>query len=43
LSKKTISNFGTPSQLMYTPGKREDAWKIEIGPNKEQEDLNWLL
>jgi len=43
LSKKTISNFGTPNQLVYTPGKKEDSWKIEIGPNKEQEDLQWLL
>jgi len=43
LSKKTISNFGTPSQLMYTPGKKEDSWKIEIGPNKDNEDLQWLL
>jgi len=43
LSKKTISNFATPNQLMYTPGKKEDSWKIEIGPQKETEDLNWLL
>ena len=43
LSKKTMSNFATPNQLMYTPGGEEDAWRIEIGPNKENEDIKWLL
>jgi len=43
LSKKTMSNFSTPNQLMYTPGGKEDAWRIEIGPNKENEDIKWLL
>ena len=43
LSKKTLSNFSNPNQLMYTPGQKEDSWKIEIGPNKENEDLKWLL
>jgi hypothetical protein len=43
LSKKTLSNFSNPNQLMYTPGSKDDSWKIEIGPNKENEDLKWLL
>ncbi len=43
LSKKTLSNFSTPNQLMYTPGNKEDSWKIKIGPNEEKEDLQWLL
>ena len=43
LSKKTISNFSTPNQLMYTPGKKEDSWKIKIGHNEDVEDLQWLL
>jgi len=43
LSKKTITNFSTPNQLMYQPGDKEDSWKIEIGHNKDVEDLKWLL
>ena len=43
LSKKTISNFSTPTELMYTPGKKEDSWKIKIGPKDDTEDLQWLL
>ena len=33
LSKKTISNFSTPNQLMYTPKKRRFL-KIKIGQKK---------
>ena len=41
LSKKTLTNFGNPSQLMYTPQKGSDNWKIKIGD--QEEDLTWLL
>ena len=41
LSKKALSNFGNPSQLMYTPEKGSDNWKIKIGD--QEEDLTWLL
>ena len=43
LSKKTITNFSNPNQLMYTPGTKEDSWKIKIGPKEDTEDLQWLL
>ena len=41
LSKKALNNFGNPSQLMYTPQKGSDNWKIKIGD--QEEDLTWLL
>ena len=42
LSKKTISNFSNPNQLMYTP-KKEDSWENRNGSKKKMLDLNWLL
>ena len=44
LMKKTVSNIAV-NEAVYTPkdvsyGKE---WEMEVGPNKEREDLTWLI
>ena len=42
--KKTVSNIAV-NEAVYTPkdfsyGKE---WEMEVGPNREREDLTWLI
>ena len=42
LTKKTLS--GVSSQMLpVKPTNQNNSWEMEIGPNGEKENLDWLL